>query len=85
MSRTENYPPIPTELKPLYPMTCTGCGYEQSVAPSMMMRGFALNTGHGRCLSCDQLLHLWIDGDIIKSELFSDYAKRIREATDGTN
>lgn len=57
-------------------MTCSECGNEMGVAPSWAMQS-GLNSGHGSCLECKTFLHLWIDGDEIKSEPFETYKVRM--------
>lgn len=49
------------EVQPSYPFTCATCGHEQMARPSIMMHGFGLNTGHGKCMECGTFLHLEID------------------------
>jgi hypothetical protein len=68
---------LPAELKDVYPMTCSECGHEQRVEPSIMMRAFGMNLGSGSCLGCGRFLHLWVEGEEIKSEPFDTYKVRM--------
>jgi transcription elongation factor Elf1 len=49
------------EVQTSYSFTCAACGHEQMARPSIMMHGFGLNTGHGKCMECGTFLHLEID------------------------
>ena len=79
MSAFDEYPPLPDTLEESYPMTCANCKFKQRACPSLMMQAFGLNTGAGNCLNCKEHLHLWISDGVMKSELYSVLAEKVRD------
>ena len=67
-------------FKEKYNFICCNCGYDQSAKPSIMMKGFGMNSGHGDCLNCGEFLHLEIegglDGEKMVSELWDNFLKK---------
>lgn len=51
------------EVKKQYQFSCAACGHWQTAKPSIMMRDFRINSGHGSCMECRTFLHLMIDTD----------------------
>ncbi len=77
MSVVDDYPPLPDELKSAYSFACVACGHEQMAMPSIFMHGFGMNVGGGNCLGCNTSLHLWIDGDVMKSKTREEYVREV--------
>lgn len=68
-------------FKSAYPFTCPACRHEQMAAPSIMMTGFGINTGGGRCLGCKTHLHLEIDGNNERmiATKFDEYVAKLKK------
>jgi len=56
-----------------YPVKCAVCSHEFRAAPSMLMTGFAINSGSASCPECRTYLHLEIAGDRMNSARYDQY------------
>lgn len=68
------------DLKESYGFECANCGYEQRAAPSLAMKCFHENSGHGTCLGCGTFLRLRIDetGEKMVSQIWDEYLKSVQ-------
>ena len=70
-------------FKESYDFASCKCGYKQGAKPSILMRGFGMNSGSGQCLNCKEFLHLeiegGIDGENTISTLWNDNLKKIKQ------
>lgn len=69
-----------------YPFTCPTCGDEQMAKPSLIMRDFKMNIGHGSCLECGTFLHLEIapENDRMIAQDWDDYMEKAVNEIAGT-